>query len=45
MEDVNEEEQKLLQSKVDSLESIMRMFELKIKNSNDHGRDRNQYIG
>lgn len=36
IEDSIEEEQKQLQSKVESLESIVRMLELKSKNSSDH---------
>ncbi|XP_051171638.1 JNK-interacting protein 3 isoform X2 [Leptopilina boulardi] len=37
LEDVAEDERKELLSKIDSLESIVRMLELKTKNSNDHG--------
>lgn len=37
MEDVSEDERKELLSKIDSLESIVRMLELKTKNSHDHG--------
>ena len=37
LEDVTEEENKGLQAKVESLESIVRMLELKSKNATDHG--------
>ena len=37
LEDATEEEHKSLQTKVESLESIVRMLELKAKNSSDHG--------
>jgi hypothetical protein len=37
LEDVTEEENKGLQAKVESLESIVRMLELKAKNATDHG--------
>lgn len=37
MEDAVEGEKKDLQDKVESLESIVRMLELKSKNSADHG--------
>ncbi|KAL2722523.1 JNK-interacting protein 3 isoform X1 [Vespula squamosa] len=37
LEDVAEDERKELLSKIDSLESIVRMLELKTKNSQDHG--------
>ena len=37
MEDAAEDERKELVSKIDSLESIVRMLELKTKNSHDHG--------
>ncbi|XP_028520613.2 JNK-interacting protein 3 isoform X9 [Apis cerana] len=37
LEDVAEDERKELLSKIDSLESIVRMLELKTKNSHDHG--------
>ncbi|XP_011338590.1 JNK-interacting protein 3 isoform X2 [Ooceraea biroi] len=36
LEDVSEDERKELMSKIDSLESIVRMLELKTKNSHDH---------
>lgn len=36
LEDVTEEENKVLQAKVESLESIVRMLELKSKNATDH---------
>ena len=36
MEDLTEEEHKSLQAKVESLESIVRMLELKAKNASDH---------
>ncbi|XP_071629984.1 JNK-interacting protein 3 isoform X3 [Temnothorax longispinosus] len=36
LEDVSEDERKELLSKIDSLESIVRMLELKTKNSHDH---------
>lgn len=38
IEDTNEEERKELQSKVESLESNVRMFELKAKNAQDHSK-------
>lgn len=41
LEDVSEDERKELLSKIDSLESIVRMLELKTKNSHDHGTDVN----
>lgn len=37
MEDYIEDEKKDYQSKIDSLESIVRMLELKAKNASDHG--------
>ena len=37
LEDVTEEENKGLHAKVESLESIVRMLELKSKNATDHG--------
>lgn len=37
-EDAGEDERKDLNGKIESLESIVRMFELKAKNSSDHGR-------
>ena len=37
LEDTTEEEHKGLQAKVESLESIVRMLELKAKNATDHG--------
>lgn len=37
IEDNVEEERKTTQDKVESLESIVRMFELKNKNASDHG--------
>lgn len=37
LEDISEDERKELLSKIDSLESIVRMLELKTKNSHDHG--------
>lgn len=37
LEDAAEDERKELISKIDSLESIVRMLELKTKNSHDHG--------
>lgn len=37
LEDITEDERKELLSKIDSLESIVRMLELKTKNSHDHG--------
>lgn len=37
LEDAAEDERKELVSKIDSLESIVRMLELKTKNSHDHG--------
>lgn len=36
-----EDERKELLSKIDSLESILRMLELKTKNSHDHGTNEN----
>ena len=36
MEDARDEELKDLSGKVESLESIVRMFELKAKNAQDH---------
>lgn len=36
-EDAGEDERKDLHSKIESLESIVRMLELKSKNSSDHG--------
>ncbi|XP_070157086.1 C-Jun-amino-terminal kinase-interacting protein 4 isoform X5 [Polyergus mexicanus] len=36
LEDISEDERKELLSKIDSLESIVRMLELKTKNSHDH---------
>ncbi|XP_044016774.1 JNK-interacting protein 3 isoform X2 [Aphidius gifuensis] len=41
LEDVAEDERKELLSKIDSLESILRMLELKTKNSHDHGTNDN----
>lgn len=41
MEDAVEDERKELVSKIDSLESIVRMLELKTKNSHDHGTNAN----
>lgn len=38
MEDSVEGEKKELQEKIESLESIVRMLELKAKNSSDHGK-------
>lgn len=38
MEDSKEEERNDLQEKVESLESIVRMLELKAKNSQDHSK-------
>ena len=38
VEDATEEERKELQGKVESLESIVRMFELKAKNAQDHSK-------
>ena len=38
VEDSKEEERKDLQDKVESLESIVRMLELKAKNSQDHSK-------
>lgn len=38
MEDYIEDEKKDYQSKIDSLESIVRMLELKAKNASDHGK-------
>ena len=37
LEDMSEEEHQGLQAKVESLESIVRMLELKAKNASDHG--------
>lgn len=37
MEDYIEDEKKDYQSKIESLESIVRMLELKAKNASDHG--------
>ena len=37
MEDAVEGQQKELTDKIESMESIIRMLELKSKNSNDHG--------
>ena len=37
LEDFTEEENKRLQTKVESLETLVRMLELKSKNSSDHG--------
>jgi hypothetical protein len=37
VEDAGEDERKDLGSKIESLESIVRMLELKAKNSSDHG--------
>ena len=42
MEDAAEDERKELVSKIDSLESIVRMLELKTKNSHDHGTNDNK---
>ncbi|CAK9809896.1 JNK-interacting protein 3, partial [Anthophora quadrimaculata] len=41
LEDVAEDERKELLSNIDSLESIVRMLELKTKNSHDHGTNAN----
>lgn len=42
VEDLVEDERKDLSSKIESLESLVRMLELKAKNSTDHGKsDRN----
>ncbi|XP_015431067.1 PREDICTED: JNK-interacting protein 3 isoform X2 [Dufourea novaeangliae] len=41
LEDAAEDERKELLSKIDSLESIVRMLELKTKNSHDHGTNVN----
>nr|XP_012139232.1 PREDICTED: JNK-interacting protein 3 isoform X1 [Megachile rotundata]XP_012139233.1 PREDICTED: JNK-interacting protein 3 isoform X1 [Megachile rotundata]XP_012139234.1 PREDICTED: JNK-interacting protein 3 isoform X1 [Megachile rotundata]XP_012139235.1 PREDICTED: JNK-interacting protein 3 isoform X1 [Megachile rotundata] len=41
LEDVAEDERKELLAKIDSLESIVRMLELKTKNSHDHGTNAN----
>jgi len=38
MEDYIEDEKKDYQSKIESLESIVRMLELKSKNASDHGK-------
>lgn len=38
MEDLVEDERKNLGSKIESLESLVRMLELKAKNASDHGR-------
>ena len=38
VEDGMEEERKQCQAKVESLESIVRMFELKNRNASDHGK-------
>ena len=38
MEDARDEEIKELESKTESLESIVRMFELKAKNAHDHSK-------
>lgn len=38
MEDYIEDEKKDYQSKIESLESIVRMLELKAKNASDHGK-------
>lgn len=38
MEDAVEGEKKSMQDKVESLESVVRMLELKVKNSSDHGK-------
>lgn len=37
LEDAGEDERKELDGKIESLESIVRMLELKSKNSSDHG--------
>lgn len=37
LEDAGEDERKELHGKIESLESIVRMLELKSKNSSDHG--------
>lgn len=37
MEDAVEGEKKSMQDKLESLESVVRMLELKVKNSADHG--------
>ena len=37
LEDADEDERKELHGKIESLESIVRMLELKSKNSSDHG--------
>ena len=44
LEDTTEEERKNLQAKVESLESIVRMLELKAKNATDHGIIKHNYI-
>ena len=36
---MREEEQKDMESKVESMESLLRMFELKAKNSHDHSEN------
>lgn len=38
VEDAVEDERKDLSCKIESLESIVRMLELKAKNSSDHGK-------
>lgn len=38
MEDAVEGEKKSMQDKLESLESVVRMLELKVKNSADHGK-------
>ena len=38
LDDAKEEVMKELQGKVESLESILRMFELKAKNAQDHSK-------
>ena len=38
LEDHNEEQLKQSLSKIESLESIVRMFELKTRNASDHGK-------
>jgi hypothetical protein len=37
LEDASEDERKELHGKIESLESIVRMLELKSKNASDHG--------
>lgn len=44
VEDAVEDERKELSSKIESLESIVRMLELKSKNSSDHGEIYNSHL-